>query len=42
MALCNVFLVAVHKAKHARLVSLYAEDMALLKRLGVNVGGADH
>ncbi|TNN51963.1 hypothetical protein EYF80_037870 [Liparis tanakae] len=31
-----------HQAKHARPMSSYSEDVPLLKRLGVNVGGAYH
>lgn len=41
-ALFNVFLLAFHKAKHARPMSSFAEDIPLLKRLGVNVGTAYH
>lgn len=41
-ALFNIFLLAFHKAKHARPMSSYSEDIQLLKRLGVNVGGAYH
>ncbi|KAG7455573.1 hypothetical protein JOB18_022097 [Solea senegalensis] len=37
-ALFNIFLLAFHKAKHARPMSSYSEDVPLLKRLGVNVG----
>ena len=40
--LFNIFLLAFHKAKHARPMSSYSEDIPLLKRLGVNVGGAYH
>lgn len=36
--LCNVFLLAFHKAKHTHPMSSYADGFALLKRLGVNVG----
>lgn len=39
-ALCNIFLLAFHKAKHARPVTSYCEDIPLLTRLGVNVGSA--
>ncbi|KAG9280288.1 hypothetical protein AMEX_G21 [Astyanax mexicanus] len=41
-ALFNVFLLAFHKAKHTRPMSSFAEDIPLLKRLGVNVGTAYH
>ncbi|XP_077354948.1 zinc finger protein 862-like [Festucalex cinctus] len=41
-ALCNIFLLAFHKAKHARPMSSYSEDIHLLKRLGVDVGSAYH
>ena len=41
-ALFNIFLLAFHKAKHARPMSSYSEDVPLLKRLGVNVGGVYH
>lgn len=41
-ALSNIFLLTFHKAKHARPMSSYSEDIPLLKRLGVNVGGAYH
>uniref|UniRef100_A0A8C4ASG7 Uncharacterized protein n=1 Tax=Denticeps clupeoides TaxID=299321 RepID=A0A8C4ASG7_9TELE len=41
-ALSNIFLLAFHKAKHARPMSSYSEDIPLLKRLGVNVGVAYH
>lgn len=41
-ALYNIFLLAFHKAKRARPMSSYSEDIPLLKRLGVNVGGAYH
>ncbi|CAM4554150.1 unnamed protein product [Leuciscus chuanchicus] len=41
-ALCNVFLLAFHKAKHGRPMRSYEEDIPLLKRLGVNVGNAYH
>ena len=41
-ALSNIFLLAFHKAKHARPMSSYSEDIPLLKWLGVNVGGAYH
>ena len=36
-ALSNDFLLAFHKAKHARPMSSYSEDIPLLKRLGVNL-----
>lgn len=38
----NIFLLAFHKAQHAHPMSSYSEDIPLLKRLGVNVGGAYH
>ncbi|KAF1391074.1 hypothetical protein PFLUV_G00064820 [Perca fluviatilis] len=41
-ALFDIFLLAFHKAKHARPMSSYSEDVPLLKRLGVNVGGVYH
>lgn len=41
-ALCNIFLLVFHKAKHARPMSSYSEDIPLLKWLGVNVRGAYH
>jgi len=41
-ALFNIFLLAFHKAKRAHPMSSYSEDIPLLKRLGVNVGGAYH
>lgn len=37
-----MFLLAFHKAKHARPMRSYEEDIALLKRLDVNVGTAYH
>ena len=37
-----IVLLAFHKAKHTRPMSSYSEDIPLLKRLGVNVGGAYH
>ena len=40
--LSNVFLLAFHKAKHARPMCSYEEGIPLLKRLGVNVGTAYH
>lgn len=41
-ALCDIFLLALHKAKHARPMHSYEEDNALFKRLGVNVRHAEH
>lgn len=41
-ALTNMFLLAFHKAKHARPMRSYEEDIPLLKRLGVNIGTAYH
>ena len=41
-ALTNIFLLAFHKAKHARPMRSYEEDIPLLQRLGVNVGTAYH
>lgn len=41
MALCNVILVGF-QAKQACPMSSYADDTALLKRIGVNAGGAYH
>lgn len=37
-----MFLLAFHKAKHARLMRSYEEDVPLLQRLGVNVGTPYH
>lgn len=38
LALFNIFLLGFHKAKYARPMSSYSEDIPLLKWLGVNVG----
>lgn len=41
-ALSNIFLLAFHKAKHARPMRSFEEDVPLLQRLDVNVGTAYH